>query len=288
MRHKWIFGTALAAVVLAGAVGLVGGNGLQTCGWIDRAVGRSGCLGTVDFDGVKLSYKSSAQPMGDGRVVIETDMRTADGWRPGLIVLDPVTGIEGGRYPLPLSGGTPRLLLSPDGTRLLIACGDTEWFCTESGGNAVVTDRDDLRGFRDFAIDDPYLRAWPGTPKPPGNLGREAVLAAQGTRILAGGGARPLVVLDAKGNLIAELDDRGISGFPAAISTTGIIARPEPGAPGDRIRFWDIGDGTELGRIEGSADWRLRAAPFWSEDGATLFVPRERNGTMLLDRFRVP
>ncbi|VDS10510.1 hypothetical protein PARHAE_03726 [Paracoccus haematequi] len=151
-----------------------------------------------------------------------------------------------------------------------------------------MTDRDDLRGFRDFPIDDPYLRAYPGSPKPPGNLGREAVLAAQGTRILAGGGARPLVVLDAKGNLVAELEDRGISGFPAAISTTGIIARPEPSAPGDRIQFWDIGDGTGLGRIKGSAGWRLRAGPFWSRDGGMLFVPRQRDGTMLLDRFRAP
>lgn len=121
MRHKRIFGAALAAFVLIGAAGLAGWKGLQTCGWIDRALGRTGCLGTVSFDGVKVSYKSSAQPIGDGRVVIEADMRTSDGWRPGLIVLDQVTGIEGGRYPLPLSGGTPRLLLSPDGTRLLIA-----------------------------------------------------------------------------------------------------------------------------------------------------------------------
>ena len=145
-------------------------------------------------------------------------------WRPGLIVLDPVTEIDVGRYPLPLRGGTPRLLLSPHGTRLLIAFGDTEWSCTESGGNAVVTDRDNLRAFRDFQIDDPHLRAWPGSPKPSGNLGRAAVLAVKGTRILAAGGARSLVVLD--------------------------------------------------------------AGPFWSGDGATLFVPRQRDGTMLLDRFQ--
>lgn len=283
-----IFGAALAALVLAGVGGLAGWKGLQTCGWIDRALGRSGCLGTVSFAGVKMSYKSIAQPMGDGHVVIEAEMLTADGWRPGLIVFDPGTGDEGGRYPLPLSGGIPRLLLSPDGTRLLIACGDTEWFCTESGGNAVVTDRDDLRGFRDFFIDDPYLRAYPGSPKPPGNLGRDAVLAAQGTRILAGGGARPLVVLDAKGNLVAELDDHGITGFPTAISTTGIIARPESGATGHRIRFWDIGDGTALGRIEGSDGWQLSAGPFWSRDGGMLFVPRQHDGTMLLNRFRAP
>src|SRR5699024_570535 len=102
---------------------------------------------------------------------------------------------------------------------------------------------------------------------------------------------RPVVLLDAEGTRIAELAGRNMSAYPAAIAASGIIARGEPGASeeaGDRIRFWDVRDGVELGRIEGSAGWRLRAAPFWSDGGAMLFVPREQDGTMLLDRFRAP
>lgn len=291
MRLKRIFGAAPAALVLAGAAGVAGWQGLQTCGWLDRALGRSGCLGTVSFDGMGLSRNSIAQPRGDGRVVMAADMRTADGWRPGLIVFDPVTGAEAGRYPLPMRGMNPRLFLSPDGTRLLIACGVIEPSCTEWGGNAVVTDRGDLRDFEAFPLEDRYLAAYPGTPMPAGEYGHEAVFAAQGSRIIAGGSTGPLVLLDAEGTLIAELDKRDLFVFPAAVSVTGMIAREDSGASdleGDRIRFWDVRDGAELGRIEGSPGWRLRAAPFWSEDGATLFVPREQNGTMLLDRFRVP
>lgn len=291
MRRKRIFWAALAALVLVGTASLVGWQGLQTCGWIDRMLRRSGCLGTVSFDGVGLSRSSIVHPMGNGRVVLAADMLTADGWRPGLIVLDPVSGAEGGRFPLPMRGGNPRLFLSPDGTRLMIACGVTQPACTESGGDAILTDRGDLRDFEAFPLEDRYLAAYPGTPMPAGEHGHEAVFAAQGSRIIAGGSTGPLVLLDAEGTLIAELDKRDLFVFPAAVSVIGMIARQDSGAldlEGDRIRFWDVRDGAELGRIEGSPGWRLRAAPFWSEDGATLFVPREQNGTMLLDRFRVP
>lgn len=150
---------ALAALALAGAAGFAGWKGLQTCGWVDSALGRSGCIGTARFDGVGLSRSSVARPMGDGRMVMAVDMRTADGWRPGLIVLDPVTGAEAGRYPLPMRGVNPRLFLSPDGTRLLIACGVIEPSCTESGGDAVITARDDLCDFQDFPLEDLYLSA---------------------------------------------------------------------------------------------------------------------------------
>lgn len=187
--------------------------------------------------------------------------------------------------------GNPRLFQSPDGSRLLIACGAIERYFTEWGGDAVVTDRDDLRNFEDFPLEDHYLTAFPGTPLPPQEHGREAVFAAKGTRIIAGGSTGPLVLLDVEGTRIAELDKRNRFAFPAAVSTTGIVAREDSGASdrkGDRIRFWDVRDGAELGRIEGSDGWQLRAAPFWSEDGATLFAPRERNGTMLLDQFRAP
>ncbi|AYF03940.1 hypothetical protein PY32053_04431 (plasmid) [Paracoccus yeei] len=288
MRRKRIFGTALAALVLAGAAAVAGWQGLQTCGWLDRVTGGSGCLGRVSFDGVGLSQSSTAHPLGDGRVVISADMRTADGWRPGLIVLDPVTGAEAGRYPLPMRGMNPRLFLSPDGTRLLIACGVIEPSCTEWGGDAVITDSDDLRNFQDFPLEDLYLGSYPGTPTPAGDYGREAVLAAQGTRIVDGGGMRPLVLLDAEGTLIAELSGGGPSAFPAAVSTAGIIARGESRPSGDHIRFWDVRDGTALGRIEGSDGWRLSAGPFWSRDGGMLFVPRQHDGTMLLNRFRAP
>lgn len=122
---------------------------------------------------------------------------------------------------------------------------------------------------------------------PAGNHGRETVLAARGTRIVDGGGMRPLVLLDAEDTLIAELGAGGPSAFPAAVSTAGIIARGESRRSRGHIRFWEVRDGTAVGRIEGSDGWQLRAAPFWSEDGTQLFVPREQNGTMLLDRFRV-
>lgn len=291
MRRGRLIAAAVAALALVGAAGSAAWHGSRTCGWIDRALGRSGCLGTVGFEGVALSRNSIAQPLGDGRVVMAVEMRTADGWRPGLLVFDPETGAEGGRYPLPLRGGVARLFLSPDGTRLLIACGLIRQSCTESGGDAVVTQRDDLRVFADVPVEGRSLTAYPGTPTPPEGYGFETVFAARGSRILAGGSTRPLVLLDAAGNRIAELARRDMSAFPAAVSASGIIARGEPGASergGDRLRFWDVQGGAELGRIEGSAGWRLRAPPFWSEDGASLFVPRSRRGVMLLDRFRAP
>ena len=267
MSHMRLVAAAVAVLVLAGMTGFAGWEGLQTCGWLDRGLARSGCLGTVSFDGVGLSRNSIAQPMGDGRMVMAVDMSTVDGWRPGLIVFDPVTGVEGGRYPLPLRGGNPRLFLSPDRTRLLIVCGTVERFCTETGGDAVVTDRDDLRSFDGFSIEDHYLTAYPGTRLPPEEYGREAVFADQGRRIIAGGSLRPLFLLDAQGRHIAELDRRNVSASRAAVSVNGIIARGASGtsvAAGDRVRFWDVRDGAELDRIAGSKGWHLRAAPFWS------------------------
>jgi len=58
----------VAALALVGAAGFAAWDGLRTCGWIDRALGRSGCLGTVTFEGVAPSRNSIAQPLGDGRV----------------------------------------------------------------------------------------------------------------------------------------------------------------------------------------------------------------------------
>ncbi|WP_323033291.1 hypothetical protein [Paracoccus sp. (in: a-proteobacteria)] len=291
MRRGRLIAAAVAALALVGAAGLAAWQGSRTCGWIDRALGRSGCLGTVVYQGVVPSRNSIAQALGDGRAVMAVEMRTPDGWRPGLLVFDPETGAEGGRYPLPLRGGVARLFLSPDGTRLLIACGVIRQSCTESGGDAVVAQRDDLRVFADVPVEGRSLTAYPGTPTPPEEYSFEAVVAARGEPHPR---RRQHEAVGPAGR--RRQPDRGTGQARYVSLSSGRLGQRhhragEPGAPergGDRLRFWDVQDGAELGRIEGSAGWRLRAPPFWSEDGASLFVPRGQRGAMLLDRFRAP
>ncbi|MRX52215.1 hypothetical protein GI374_17820 [Paracoccus sp. S-4012] len=288
--NRWI-GLALAALVVAGAAAWAGWSGLRTCGWLDRGAGRSGCHGTVRVDGVLPPGTNATVPLGD-KVAVIAELRTADGWRNGLIVLDPATGEEAGRYPMPLRHANVRAFVSPDGSELLLVCGFLEGACSESGGSAVLFSTDDLTVFADFPLEDRYLRVFPGMPLPAEEFGHDAVFAAGGGRIVAREGRAGLVLRDANGDEIAPLVERRSSRADLIVSPDGgtiaLWEREGAASRGDRLRFWDARDGGALGTIEGDSEWHLRSAPFWSADGATIFMPRSEGGTMLLDRFSAP
>lgn len=284
---------ALAALALAGGAVWAGWRGLETCGWLDRALGRSGCEGSVRFDGVLPSRGNLNVPFDSGgRAILAAEMRTVDGWRNGLIRLDPVTGEEAGRFPVPLRHPNMRLLAAPEGPELLLLCGVIERGCTDSGGDAVLLDRETLTGFRDHPVGDRYLRAFPGQELPGEEFGPAAVFAMGGDRIVSDRRAEGVQLLDTAGRLVATLSERvGYSAVVVVSPDGGRILRWEPEAApggGDLLRVWEARDGREIWAVEGTPGWRLRAPPFWSADGSRIFAPRHAGGGMRLDRFPVP
>lgn len=289
-RGQWLLASIVALALAAGGLWGVE-RGLHTCGWLDLVSGRSGCLGTARFDGIVPGRGNSDTPFtAAGAAILAVDTRTADGWRNALLVFDPVSGRESGRYPVPLSNTNMQLLPAPDGKRLLLLCGVTENNCTEAGGNGVLADRENLDAFTDAPEIDRYLRSFPGSPQPDAEYGREAKFAAGGERIVTNRRNEGVMLLDAEGGLIAELSTSFISASKIFVSPDGgSIMRWQPGYnTGDNLRIWDAEDGRELGRIDGGPDWTLRAPPFWSADGEMIFAPRSQGGAMLLDRFQAP
>ncbi|WP_145963423.1 hypothetical protein [Paracoccus mutanolyticus] len=90
----------------------------------------------MGFEGVALSRNSIAQPLGDGRVVMAVEMRTPDGWRPGLLVLDPETGAD--KRAIRAADAAGRALFPASGGGLLIAYGGRQP-CNGMGGDAVAS-----------------------------------------------------------------------------------------------------------------------------------------------------
>lgn len=293
MRLKTLILLSLLATVF-GALGyLIVRQGTQTCGWLDRAMGNSGCIGSQSFEGVIPVRRHATAPADvPARIIMSADLRTVDGWRPGLIILDPVSGGEHGRYPIPMRYSDVRIFASPESDQLLLVCGILEQGCSEENGSAVTMDRATLTEFSPYSLGDHYLRAWPGSPQPDAETyGYEALYAADGTRIVAQRRGQPLRLYDNTGTLIAELTEGRYSMRDAVISPDGLlIAVWEPeGAPGggDLLRVWDSRDGRLLTAINGSPGWRLRSAPFWSENGREIFAPRYGKGMMTLDHFSI-
>ncbi len=292
-RGKVLLFVALAVALAAGGFWATE-HGLRTCGWLDVMLGRSGCLGTARFDGVVPGRGNPDVPFTEaGQAILAVDALTADGWRNALLVFDPVSGTEQGRYPVPLGNTIMQLLPSHEGPELLLLCGIVEAQCTEAGGNGVMADRTDFSVFTEVADADPSLRTFPGTPVPdPVAYGREARFAADGQRIVTNRRNEGIMLLDADGRLIAELDSQFLVAQSIVISpdASRLLAwrRSYGEGDGDRLRIWDATDGRQLARIDGAPGWQLRGPPFWSSDSRLIFAPRRDGGAMLLDRFAAP
>ena len=288
MKGRLLPCAVLAVLAIAGGI-WAAQQGLRTCGWLDRALGRSGCLGTVSVEGILPGRGNLDVPFTDrGQAILAAEALTADGWRDALLVLDPVSGKEGGRHPVPMRNTTMRLLPAPDGKRLLLACG-IEHGCTKTGGNAILVDRTNLAAFTDFPIADRYISAFPGSPMPDASYGPQARFAAKGERIVTIRRNEGILLLDAAGRTIAKLEAGSAFSSRIVVSPDGMrILIWEGRNDGDRLRIWDAADGRALGSIDGGPDFKLRAAPFWSPDGKLIFTPRRKGGTMLLDRFEAP
>lgn len=292
MSRRWLLSAVLAIAAVAGGF-WVTQQGLRTCGWLDRAIGHSGCLGTLSVDGVIPGRGNPDVPFtAEGHAILAVEIATADGWRNALFVFDPVDGEERGRYPVPMRNTTMRLFPAPDGKSLLLLCGIIESGCTETGGNGVLVDRASFQAFTDLPDVDRHIRTFPGNPLPDTRYGFEARFAAKGERIVTERRNEGVMLLDAAGKPIATLSTRSVFSSKIVISPDGMrILRWQPGygdGNGDLLHIWDATDGRELGRIDGGPGWKLRAPPFWSPDGKLIFTPRRTGRTMLLDRFEAP
>lgn len=289
-RGKWFLSFALAIALAGGGYWAVE-RGLQTCGWLDVILGRSGCLGSVRVEGVVPMRGNPDVPFtAKGEAILAVDTRTADGWRNALLVLDPASGREAGRYPVPLSNTNMQVLPEPDGQRLLLLCGVIEANCTDTGSDGILVDRDNLHVFNGAPDADRYFRVFPGVPLPDAEYGYEARFALGGERIVTNRRNEGVVLLDAEGEQIAELSTQFVFSSRIVISPDGTrIMRWQSGYEnGDNLHIWDATDGRALGHIDGSPDWTLRAPPFWSADGSLIFTPRKEGSAMLLDRFAAP
>ncbi|WP_283180074.1 hypothetical protein [Gemmobacter sp. 24YEA27] len=267
MRPRSLLIAAGLAALLTGGGYALARQGLQTCGWLDRLTGASGCLGSVRFEGVAPSRLNSSLPYGgQGQFLIASDILTADGWRTGLILIDPVSGRETGRYQVPMLYGDVQLFTAPDagpggdpdGGPILIACGVTVPRCGEDGGSALSAERGALQNFTAFPVSDPYVFAWPGTTVPDQEAyGNRAEFVAGGVRILADRRHEGLQLFDLDGTLVADLARQQFPMQIMSISRDGMRiaswgARSGASGDSDRIMIWDGMDGRMLAQIEGS------------------------------------
>lgn len=292
-RRSLMTVAAIGAVLIAGGYALAR-QGLQTCGWLDRLAGLSACEGSQSFAGVLPGRLNAVLPYGDqGQYLMASDLLTADGWRTGLILFDPISGQEAGRYQVPMRYGDFQLFTTPGESQILLVCGVTVPRCADGGVPAVSVSPGALQEFRDFPLADPYISGWPGTPFPDEETyGTRARFVAGGARILSDRRNEGLRLFDPDGTLVADLTEQRFPVQHISLSPDGmrIASWDRRGAPGggDRVRLWDAMEGRLLAEIEGASGWHLRGQPFWSTDGKMLFAPRFSGGTMTLERFGVP
>jgi len=112
------------AIVASGAVYI----GLGACGWLDRYLGRSGCLGSYTI--ANLSSLGSTMAVDrDGRLIVaggDHRASAADASRsqphPQVVTLDLANGNELDRVPLDFSGLPDQLRLSPVDDHIAVTC----------------------------------------------------------------------------------------------------------------------------------------------------------------------
>jgi len=268
---------------------------LGTCRPLDRWLGFSGCKGSVEIAGLStLSGQSLSVPDENGMSSIFGWVQTADGFRAGMIRLNPATGEESRRYPLRMQNGFSNAHFAADGKRAILGC-SVEAFCTENGANASIIALAD--GTELEAIDSATPGVWhfPSDKTAGANFPVGAIPADQGRTVVIPEAGGTLRLSHGDGREIGTLLEASEPGYDRenrfSVSPSGrfvaLAQRSNSAAHGDRILIWDGRSGARLTAIETRPDYRIRSLLTWAREETDVFAVRQSNETAIVDRFGI-
>ncbi|MGE8106646.1 hypothetical protein ACQKP1_23440 [Allorhizobium sp. NPDC080224] len=284
--RRFLIPAFVGLVILAGLGGTLWWS-IGTCRPLDRLLGLSGCthrLELVDF--VPLTHTTMAPTELDGMASLFGQVRTADGYQPGLIRLNVLTGREEGRYPLPIRNGFTSVVLSADGKRAAIGC-STSSNCLESDGSHAVIDITSGRLIETLDLGrDVYPRTFPGEAAPDARFNYHSQFIDNGQKVVTADGERRLVLKDLAGTEIAVLEstytpmDNWLTVSPSS-RYVAMLKRSDRSSP--RVGIWDGRDGSLVASFQIPDDSRTGVA--WANDEAAVFVVVTRGRQRFLQRF---
>lgn len=285
MRRSLI-AAAVAVAALAG-LGWTIWWSLDTCRPLDRLLGLSGCthnLELVDF--APLTHTTMTPTQVDGMASLFGQVRTADGYRPGLIRLDPMTGREEGRYPLAIQNGFTRVVLSADRKRAAIGCSLSR-NCLENDDSHAVVDSANGRLIETLDLGrDVYPRTFPGETAPGAAFNYSAQFVDNGQKIVTADDERRLVLQDLAGNLVAVLESRynAMDNWLTVSPSSRYVAQLQrSNRSGATVKIWDSRNGALIGSFQMGGDSRNGVA--FAHDETAVFAVVDYSRKYYLQRF---
>lgn len=284
--RKSLIAAAVSVAVLAG-LGWTIWWSLGTCRPLDRLLGLSGCthnLELVDF--TPLTHTTMTPTQVDGMASLFGQVRTADGYRPGLIRLDPMTGREEGRYPLAIQNGFTSVVLSSDGKRAAIGCSQRR-NCLENDDSHAVIDVANGRLIETLDLGlDVYPRTFPGEPAPWAPFNYNAHFVDNGQKVVTADEERRLVLQDLAGNDVAVLESRYTpmdNWLTVSPSSRYVAMLQRSDRSGATVKIWDSRSGVLVGLFPIGGDSRIGVA--WAHDETAVFAVVNNDRQRHLRRF---
>lgn len=270
----------------------------NTCQPLDKLFARSGCVGTLEVKNFSPLLLSTMAPAG------ADEMGSLFGWEvddrgdrtaPKLIRLNPETGQEEARFTLSIGTGFDHAVFSIDGQKALLTC-STRQDCAGDGSDAAIVSIID--GTLLTLVDkwDLFPRVFPGDPLAPDEFSDFAMITSHGGVVIDEDDGRNIALTMLSTGQVVQLaakEDRRDNYAPrfsvspdqtrvAMVSTT--YGRR---TIGDLIQVWDI-DGRLIFSLAGSPDYRIASNAIWSHASDDLFILREKESSVLIDRFIMP
>lgn len=285
MRRSLI-AAAVAVAALAGLGGTIWWS-IGTCRPLDRLLGLSGCTHSLELDDFSPLVRTTMSPVEvDGMASLFGQVKTADGYRPGLIRLDPVTGREEGRYPLPIQNGFTSVVLSADGKRAAIGCSERS-NCLENDDSHAVIDSANGRLIETLDLGrDVYPRIFPGESAPGAAFHYSAQFADNGEKVVTADDERRLVLQDLAGNLVTVLESRHTSmdnWLTVSPSSRYVAMLHRSDRSNATVKIWDGRNGVLIGSFQIGGDSRSGVA--FAHDESAVFAVVYHNRRRYLQRY---
>lgn len=258
---------------------------LGTCRLLDRHLGLSGCKASIHVtDFGPLFRNMMVAPQGEDTLSLFGEVRTADGWKAGLVRVALPNGEEKARHPIAMAH-VMHAKASSDGTRVFLSCGGK--YCNEIGKEALIASTLDGRTISVLERVDRFPRGFPGEPQPPEILSRRAVLIPGGQLAVdVEETSRQIVIRNvADGAVIRAFEEGAPRGrydevpflvpSPDGKLIAGLDIHPPPRLGfGAVIYIWDVENGRLIASIQTDPDHKLLNALVWSWDAKHIFVAR--------------
>lgn len=280
---------AIVALALLSALAWAIWWSTGSCRPLDRLLGLSGCTNAIEIAEYSPLTRTVMSPVdADGHASLFGQVLTADGYQPGLIRLDPVTGGEVARYPLPIQNGFSYVVLSAVGRQAALSCMRASE-CLENEDAIAIVDVADGRLIETLPRQrDTYPKVFPGESEPGSDYHHDALFADGGQRIVNTIDDRKLVLEDLDGNVVAVLmqEHNWRDSWLAISPSTRFISLLLRDEDGVEIHLWDARDGTAVASF--MAAGRGTRGVAWAHDERAVFALLRLDGADRLARFALP